>query len=379
MRYLSENVMTSMDGSDWQASPDTLDELRVKIDQVDQQIHQLLNERAVLAENVAKAKFSTETNPVFYRPEREAQVLRNVMARNEGPLGNETVARIFREIMSACLALEAPQTIAFLGPEGTFTQTAALKHFGHQAVTKSMATIDEVFREVEAGSAHYGVVPVENSSEGVVNHTLDCFIASPLNVIGEVELRIHHQFLIAPSTKPQSITKIYAHQQTLAQCRKWLDAHYPQAERVALSSNAEAAKRIRSEWHSAAIAGETAADLYELTTLHQNIEDNPSNTTRFLIIGREEIPASGHDKTSLLVAAHDRAGALIEILSPFAKHNISLTSIETRPALPEKWAYVFFIDLKGHVSDSNVAAALAEIKPLVKEVRVLGSYPIAVL
>ncbi|RYZ91848.1 MAG: prephenate dehydratase [Moraxellaceae bacterium] len=379
MRYLSENIMTSMDGSDWQASPDTLDELRGKIDLVDQQIHQLLNKRAVLAENVAKAKFSTETNPVFYRPEREAQVLRNVMARNKGPLGNETVARIFREIMSACLALEAPQTIAFLGPEGTFTQTAALKHFGHQAVTKSMATIDEVFREVEAGSAHYGVVPVENSSEGVVNHTLDCFIASPLNEIGEVELRIHHQFLIAPTTKPDSITKIYAHQQTLAQCRKWLDAHYPNAERVALSSNAEAAKRIRSEWHSAAIAGETAANLYELTTLHQNIEDNPSNTTRFLIIGREKIPASGHDKTSLLVAAHDRAGALIEILSPFAKHNISLTSIETRPALPEKWAYVFFIDLKGHVSDGNVAAALAEIKPLVKEVRVLGSYPIAVL
>lgn len=389
--------MAAMDDSDWQnglnspsahpskdaqdnsAATPSLEQLRQDIDQVDQQIHQLLNQRASLAESVAKAKFATENNPVFYRPEREAQVLRAVMARNQGPLQGETVARIFREIMSACLALEAPQTIAFLGPEGTFTQTAALKHFGHQALTRPLATIDEVFREVEAGSAHYGVVPVENSSEGVVNHTLDCFIGSTLNVIGEVELRIHHQFLIAPTTKPDIITKIYAHQQTLAQCRKWLDAHYPAAERVALTSNAEAAKRIRSEWHSAAIAGETAAELYALSVLHQNIEDNPNNTTRFLIIGREAIAASGEDKTSLLVAAHDRAGALIEILAPFAKHQISLTSIETRPALPEKWAYVFFIDLKGHVSDSNVAAALAEIKPLVKELRVLGSYPKAVL
>lgn len=357
----------------------SLDQLRQAIDQVDQHIHQLLNQRARLAEQVAKAKFATDSNPVFYRPEREAQVLRNVMARNEGPLENETVARIFREIMSACLALEAPQSIAFLGPEGTFTHAAALKHFGHQAVTRPLATIDEVFREVESGSAHYGVVPVENSSEGVVNHTLDCFIVSPLQVIGEVELRIHHQFLVSPTTRQDSITRIYAHQQTLAQCRKWLDAHYPAAERVALSSNAEAAKRIRSEWHSAAIAGETAAELYQLTILHRNIEDNPSNTTRFLIIGRDPIAASGQDKTSLLVAAHDRAGALIEILAPFAKHNISLTSIETRPALPEKWAYVFFIDLNGHVSDSNVAAALEEIRPLVKEVRVLGSYPKAVL
>lgn len=378
--------MTIKDDSHWQEATSSseaptvsLDQLRQEIDQVDQRLHQLLNQRAKLAESVARAKFAAEANPVFYRPEREAQVLRNVMARNQGPLSDETVARLFREIMSACLALEAPQTIAFLGPQGTFTQAAAIKHFGHQAVTKPLATIDEVFREVEAGSAHYGVVPVENSSEGVVNHTLDCFIASHLNVIGEVELRIHHQFLTSPNTKQDSISKIYAHQQTLAQCRKWLDAHYPSVERVALNSNAEAAKRIKSEWHSAAIAGEIAAELYGLTILHPNIEDNPSNTTRFLIIGREAVQASGHDKTSLLIAAHDRAGALIEILAPFAKHQISLTSIETRPALPEKWAYVFFIDLLGHASEPHVKAALDEIKPIVKELRVLGSYPRAVL
>jgi chorismate mutase/prephenate dehydratase len=372
-----------VDDNHWQSSSanniPSLDQFRSQIDEVDQQIHHLLNVRAKLAEGVAKAKFAVEANPVFYRPEREAQVLRNVMARNQGPLSGEVVARIFREIMSACLALEAPQTIAFLGPLGTFTQAAALKHFGHQAVSKPLATIDDVFREVEAGSAHYGVVPVENSSEGVVNHTLDCFMASNLHVIGEVELRIHHQFMVSPNTKKESISKIYAHQQALAQCRKWLDAHYPNVERVALSSNAEAAKRIKSEWHSAAIAGEIAAELYDLTILHENIEDNPDNTTRFLIIGREAVPASGQDKTSLLIAAHDKAGALIEILAPFAKHGISLTSIETRPAWPEKWAYVFFIDLNGHVTDNHVSAALAEIRPLVKELRVLGSYPKAVL
>ena len=356
-----------------------LEQIRNDIDSVDQQIQELLNRRATLAEAVAKAKFAAEDNPLFYRPEREAQVLRKVMERNQGPLSDATMARLFREIMSACLALEAPQSIAFLGPEGTYTHSAVLKHFGNDAVVRPLPTIDEVFREVEAGSAHYGVVPVENSSEGIVNHTLDCFKASSLNVIGEVELRIHHQFLVSENTRKDSIKQIYAHQQTLAQCRKWLDAHYPGVERVALNSNAEAARRIRNEWHSAAIASDIAASMYNLEILYSNIEDNPENTTRFLVIGREKIPQSGNDKTSLLISAHDRAGALLEILAPFAKHQISLTSIETRPALPEKWAYVFFIDLEGHIDQENVAAALDEIRPMVKELRVLGSYPIAVL
>lgn len=357
----------------------SLEQIREDIDSLDQQIQELLNRRASLAEAVAKAKFASEENPLFYRPEREAQVLRKVMERNQGPLSDVTMARLFREIMSACLALEAPQSIAFLGPEGTFTQSAVLKHFGKDAVVRPLPTIDEVFREVEAGSAHYGVVPVENSSEGIVNHTLDCFKTSNLNVIGEVELRIHHQFLVSENTRKDSIKQIYAHQQTLAQCRQWLDAHYPGVERVALNSNAEAARRIRNEWHSAAIASDIAAGMYNLEILHSNIEDNPENTTRFLVIGREKIPQSGNDKTSLLISAHDRAGALLEILAPFAKHNISLTSIETRPALPEKWAYVFFIDLEGHIDQENVAAAINDIRPMVKELRILGSYPAAVL
>ncbi len=208
-----------------------LQDIRQQIDSVDEQIHHLINQRAKLAETVAKAKFSQDENPVFYRPEREAQVLRNVMARNQGPLSNETIARLFREIMSACLALEAPQSIAFLGPEGTYTQAAAIKHFGQDAITRPITTIEEVFREVESGSAHYGVVPVENSSEGIVNHTLDCFKASKLHVIGEVELPIHHQFLISHNTRKDSIKQIYAHQQALAQCRKWLDVNYPGVER----------------------------------------------------------------------------------------------------------------------------------------------------
>jgi chorismate mutase / prephenate dehydratase len=314
--YMKGDITMIQDDQNTTTSLD-LNQIRQDIDSVDQQIQQLINRRAKLAEAVAKAKFASEENPMFYRPEREAQVLRNVMERNEGPLSDVTMARLFREIMSACLALEAPQSIAFLGPVGTYTHSAVLKHFGHDAVVRPLPTIDEVFREVEAGSAHYGLVPVENSSEGV--------------------------------------------------------------ERVALSSNAEAARRIRTEWHSAAIASDVAASIYDLEILHSNIEDNPENTTRFLVIGRERIPQSGNDKTSLLISAHDRAGALLEILAPFAKHNISLTSIETRPALPEKWAYVFFIDLEGHVEQDNVKAAIEEIRPLVKEVRVLGSYPIAVL
>lgn len=356
-----------------------LSTLRQEIDHVDEQIHDLLNRRAKLAESVAQVKFSTEDNPQFYRPEREAQVLRKVMERNKGPLSNATVARLFREIMSACLALEAPQSIAFLGPEGSFTQSAALKHFGQDAVTRPVATIDEVFREVEAGSAHYGVVPVENSSEGAVNHTLDCFKNSHLHVIGEVELRVHHQLLVSANTRKDSIKQIYAHQQTLAQCRKWLDRHYPSAERVALSSNAEAARRICHEWHSAAIASDIAAKIYDLEILATNIEDNPENTTRFLVIGQEKAPHSGQDKTSILVSAQDRSGALLDILTPLAKYNITMTSIETRPDLPEKWAYVFFIDFKGHIDDENVRLALAEIRPMVKELKVLGSYPMAVL
>lgn len=357
-----------------------LSSLRQKIDNVDEHIQRLINERASLAKQVAVAKKHHEHNPIFYRPEREAQVLKAVMARNEGgAMPSDKMARLFREIMSACLDLEAPQKVAYLGPAGTFTHAAALKHFGKASTTVPLATISDVFREVEAGSAMYGVVPVENSSEGVVNHTLDGFLSSDLKIIGEVELPIHHQFLVDKHTKVGAISKIYAHQQALAQCRQWLDTHYPNVERVAVSSNGEAARRIKSEWHSAAIAGDVAAAEYDLHKLNENIEDNPSNTTRFLVIGRESVAPSGQDKTSILVSSPDRAGALIDILQPLAKHNVSMTSIETRPERPNKWAYVFFIDMAGHIDDDNLQKAMDEIRPNVKELRILGSYPKAVL
>ena len=254
--------------------------LRDQIDSIDSQIGALISQRAECAQQVAeikKASAEAEEGAIFYRPEREAQVLRKVMERNQGPLGDEEMARLFREIMSACLALEQPIKVAYLGPEGTFTEQAGLKHFGHSAVTYPMSAIDEVFREVEAGAAHYGVVPVENSTEGVVNHTLDNFLDSNVKICGEVELRIHQHLLVSDVTKTDSISRIYSHSQSLAQCRKWLDSHYPNAERIAVNSNAEAAKRIKGEWNAAAIAGERAADKYDLVKLAEKIEDQPDN------------------------------------------------------------------------------------------------------
>ncbi len=375
---------TAAGASDTATEKEFLDNIRQNIDAVDCEIQTLINNRAKLAQQVAAVKKNHTAadgniNPIFYRPEREAQVLKAVMERNTGPIADEKMARLFREIMSVCLDLEAPQRIAFLGPVGTFTHAAALKHFGKAADTVPMTTITDVFREVEAGTAMYGVVPVENSSEGVVNDTLDGFLSSTLKIIGEVELPIHQNFLVAEHTKLDGLSRIYSHQQSLAQCRHWLDVNFPNVERVAVSSNGEAARRLKNEWHSAAIAGDVAVAEYGLHKLYSNIEDNPSNTTRFLIIGHEAIAPSGQDKTSIVVSAHDRAGALIEILKPLSYHGVSMTSIETRPERPNKWAYVFFIDMNGHINDANVSAAINDIRPLVKDLRILGSYPKAVL
>lgn len=366
--------------SDEQTPADGIDlnTLRERIDGIDSQLLSLISERARCAQQVAEVKTANaETN--FYRPEREAQVLRRIMEQNQGPLPDEEMARLFREIMSACLALERVIKVAYLGPEGTFTQEAVLKHFGHSAHCVPMAAIDEVFREVAAGAADYGVVPVENSTEGVVNHTLDNFLESELQISGEVELRIHQHFLVGPNTDATRISRVYSHSQSLAQCRKWLDAHYPRIERVAVSSNAEAARRIRTEWNSAAIAGDMAVALYDLEKLHEKIEDRPENSTRFLIIGRDTTPASGDDKSSIIVAMRNEPGALLHLLEPFYRAKVDLTRVETRPSPTGKWNYVFFVDFKGHVSDPAVQAALDEIKPRVADLKLLGSYPRAVL
>lgn len=359
-----------------------LGKLRDKIDQLDEQIGQLISERAQCALDVAAVKqssSSSDAQPNFYRPEREAQVLRKAMARNKGPLKDEEFARLFREIMSACLALEEPIHVAFLGPEGTFTQQAALKHFGHSAHAVSQPAIDDVFREVASGAAQYGVVPVENSTEGVVTHTLDNFIDSSVTICGEVVLRIHHHLLVSDVTHTKSITRIYSHAQSLSQCRKWLDANYPHAERVAVSSNAEAAKRLKGEWNAAAIAGEMAAELYGLKSLEKNIEDQPDNATRFLIIGAEKVGQGDDDKTSIVVSTKDSPGALHDLLAPFHRNGINLTRVETRPSRSGTWNYVFFIDFEGHQEDIGVEKTLDELSSGVTELKILGSYPRGVL
>ncbi|MDC1143680.1 prephenate dehydratase [Porticoccaceae bacterium] len=352
--------------------------LREQIDALDLQIMQAISDRARCAQQVAEVK-KQQGDSAYYKPEREAQVLRHIMEQNSGPLDNEEMARLFRQIMSACLALEQPVKVAFLGPEGTFTQEAALKHFGDSAISVPMAAIDEVFRDVLAGSCDYGVVPVENSTEGVISHTLDSFMDSSLKICGEVELRIHQNLLIGPNTNKDNITRVYSHAQSLAQCRQWLNSNLPNVERVAVSSNAEAAKRVQGEWNSAAIAGDMSCKLYGLEKLNDKIEDNPDNSTRFLIIGREEVPPSGDDRTSIVVSVQNKTGALHDLLEPFRRNNVDMTRLESRPSRSSKWSYVFFIDFVGHIDDESVAAVLKELSAAVADLKVLGSYPRAVL
>ncbi len=354
-------------------------EIRNQIDAIDEQIHQLLNERARAAQEVARIKLDADPDAVFYRPEREAQVLRRVMERNEGPLSDETVARMFREIMSSCLALEKPLNVAYLGPEGTFTQAAALKQFGHAINMHSMSTISDVFMDVESGGSDYGVVPVENSTEGVVSHTLDMFLSSSLFICGEVSIRIN-QNLMSLAHSLRDIRRIYSHQQSLAQCRGWLDRHLEKdVERIEVSSNAEAARLASADEHAAAIAGENAALLYKLTILESNIEDEPGNTTRFLVVGKQDVPASGRDKTSLMLATQNEAGGLYSLLSPLADNKVSMTRIESRPSRRGLWDYVFFIDVLGHQHDEEVQKAFAELKKKSSLFKILGSYPVAVM
>jgi chorismate mutase/prephenate dehydratase len=362
--------------------------LRDQIDDLDRQLIAIVNRRADCAKQVAEVKqreyedaLSRGRQPgeiLFYRPEREAQVLRRVMANNPGPMDDNRMASIIREVMSACLALEKPMQVAYLGPEGTFTQAAAQKHFGSSVISHPQVSIAQVFSQVESGAVNYGVVPVENSTEGMVSHTIDNFIYSPLRICGEVELRIEHHLLTSDKTAG-NIEVICAHQQALAQCRQWLDSHYPNAERVAVTSNGEAAKLAATTPGMAAIAGEVAQSLYNLNRVASNIEDLANNTTRFLIIGREEVPSSGTDKTSIIVSTRNEPGALFKLLEPFEKGGIMLTRIDTRPSRTEKWAYVFFIEFEGHQSEPHIASVLEELESGSIMIKSLGSYPRAVM
>lgn len=355
-----------------------LQAIRQRIDALDKEVQTLINERASLAQEVARVKLEAGEDAIFYRPEREAQVLRAVKERNEGPLPAEEMARLFREVMSACLALEQPMQVAFLGPEGTFSEEAVVKHFGHSAVTQPLAAFDEIFREVEAGSADYGVVPVENSTEGAINLTLDLMLKTPLKICGEVELRIHDH-LMGNVTSLTEVMRVYSHSQSLAQCREWLDTNLPGVERIAVGSNAEAARLASEEVGSVAIAGKSAAELYNISILESNIEDDPNNTTRFFVLGRNDVPVSGDDKTAMILSTKNRPGALSQLLEPLARNGISMSRIESRPSRLGIWEYTFFIEIEGHRDDPLISATFAELEQEAAMFKILGSFPKAVL
>lgn len=355
-----------------------LSDLRTRIDEIDVQIQELITQRACLAEEIAHVKCLAEEGPVLYRPEREAAILHNIVVRNQGPLTNETLLLIFREIISACLSLQKSLDIAFLGPEGTYSQAAVLKHFGHSIHGIPLPTIFSVFREVEAGTAHYGVVPVENSTEGGVNQTLDCFITTSLKICGEIELPIHH-YLLATTTDLAQVKRVYSHQQSLSQCRLWLDTYLPTAARVAVSSNAEAARLSKIETGSAAIAGSMAAEVYDLLTVAARIEEMVNNTTRFAVLGQQQVPPTQCDKTSLLLSSANRPGTLYRLLESFANNSVNMTRIESRPSRQGIWEYVYFIDIEGHIQDPTVAKAMEALQTHASFVKFLGSYPRAIL
>ena len=350
---------------------DELSRLRDQIDAIDADLLRLLNERARLAQAVGHIK-----NGQVYRAEREAQVLRHLCAENPGPLKAENIEHLFREIMSACRDLEQHLRIAYLGPQGTFSQAAAFKHFGHAVGEIPSATIDDAFRAVETGRADYAVVPVENSTEGAVSRTLDLIVGSSLKICGEVLLPIH-QNLLRKSEGMEGITRVYGHAQSLAQCQHWLNQNLPNAERVSVASNAEGARLAAEDPASAAIAGESAAEAYGLAIAVSRIEDESNNTTRFLVLADHDALPSGHDKTSLVMSAANVPGAVVKLLQPLADAGMSMTKFESRPVKGANWEYLFFVDIEGHRDDPAIAAALKEVTARAAMVKLLGSYPAA--
>lgn len=353
---------------------DELKKYREQIDAIDDQILKLVSERAQHARTIGSLKGG---DPI-YRPEREAQVLRRLLEQNPGPLSDEAVTAIFRTVMSNCRALEKALSVAFLGPLGTYSEEAAVKQFGGLSSPIQCASIDEVFRLVEAGKADYGVVPVENSTEGAIGRTLDLLLGSKLQVCGEVDLPVHHN-LLAKGTDKSTIRKVYSHTQSLSQCHEWLMANLPNVELHAVVSNAEATRLAAEDNASAAIASRRAGDIYGLSLLADSIEDDPRNTTRFLVIADHDVAPSGHDKTSLAMSVRNVPGAVVELLAPLAQNAVSMTKLESRPSHTGMWEYVFFVDIEGHRSDVKVAKALQTLENKASFLKVLGSYPVAVV
>ena len=350
----------------------SLTDIRRKIDALDARLVKLIAARAKIAQQVGKIK----NGALVYRPEREAQVLRRVSALNAGPMPSANLRRIYTEIMSACRALEDLLAVAYLGPAGTYSQEAAIRHFGGSIETRSCTNIDEVFQQVETGVTGYGVVPVENSTEGAIGRTLDLLLTTPAKVCGEIMLPVR-QNLMSKSKNLNKINKIYSHTQSLAQCQHWLGKHLPGVERIAVVSNAEAARMAARDVRAGAIASKTAAELYKLNLLARNIQDESRNTTRFLVLARDDVAPSGRDKTSLILSTRNVPGAIHDLLSPLAKNGVSMTRLESRPAKTGLWEYVFYIDIEGHASDAKVAQALREIERKASFVKNLGSYPAA--
>jgi len=353
---------------------DRLKPLRDAIDAVDRKLVELLNERARLAADVGRVK--QESNAPVYRPEREAEVLNKVGALSKGPLSASTLQAVYREVIAACRALERPITVAYLGPAGTFSELALRKQFGADVVTAPCGAIDEVMRDVEAGSTDYGIVPVENSTEGSVTRTLDLLLATPLSIIAEVSLPVHHN-LLTKSGAMTGVTRVCAHAQALAQCVNWLNQHHANLPRVSVASNAEAAKMAADDATVAAIAGESAADRYGLRPVAAHIQDDPGNRTRFVVLGRQSTTPSGRDKTSLILSVPNKAGAVYQMLTPLAQHGVSMTRFESRPAKSGAWEYWFYVDIEGHERDPKIAAALAELRERCAFFKSLGSYPVA--
>ncbi|MES2260743.1 MAG: prephenate dehydratase [Pseudomonadota bacterium] len=353
---------------------DKLKPLREQIDAIDAQILALLNQRAKVAQQVGHVKAETMA-PVF-RPEREAQVLRGVADRNPGPMDSGDLQTIFREIMSACRALEKRVTVAYLGPVGTFSEQAVYQQFGSAVEGLPCASIDEVFRATEAGTADFGVVPVENSSEGAINRTLDLMLQTSLIISGEVSIAVHHS-LMTKSGNMDGVTVICAHSQALAQCQVWLNQNYPNIERRAVASNAEAARLAGENPHMAAIASEIAGTQYKLGVVKGHVQDDPHNRTRFAVVGHLQTNPSGKDQTSIVLAVPNKAGAVYQLLAPLATHGVSMTRFESRPARMGTWEYYFYVDIEGHVHDAAVAQALVELKDQAAFFKVLGSYPLS--
>lgn len=349
-----------------------LDQYRQEIDKIDGQILELLNKRARVVLNIAKVK--REGKVRFHAPLREKEIFSRLNRLNPGPFPKEAMRAIFREIISSSLALEAPVRVTYLGPEATFSHQACLKRFGSAAQLVPKVSVRQVFEEVERGQADYGVVPIENSTEGVVGHTLDLFVESPVKITGEIIQKISH-FLLSKSGKHQWIKKLYSHPQAIAQCRSWIETNLQGVEVVEVASTGKAAVLSQKDPKAAAIASELAAPLYSLRVVASNIEEQANNVTRFLVISMTGLGKTGEDKTSILFSVKDRVGALYHMLQPFSQHHINLSKIESRPSKKKPWEYVFYVDLEGHQEDQTVKNAMKELEEECLFLKVLGSYP----